>query len=338
MRTVLHIGMEKTATTSIQKTLASHRTELASEGILYPKFKTNSNVEVYNYAKGISNLDELRVFNGIRNANDLNSFRKYFEEDLTKQLEFDVKTMVLSNENLSSRLFDINELRRLRGFLTELSTEVTVVVYVRNLYSFILSSYSTAVKQGETVELYEFIGRDKLKYRFQYEKILNLWRNVFGQDNVIVKNYDDVCVGEGLVSDFFSFIGSSVELKEIDSIKHNKSLDYVALTVLKRLNKNIPFIKDNKYNSLRGDLVNILEKVSINERPMFEAEELSMIDGTLSKYSEEIGISNSLTQYQKGLFTKPECTNHSEISAEDVINIFSDVWTRKQAQHIKGEV
>lgn len=338
MRTVLHIGMEKTATTSIQKTLASHRTELASEGILYPKFKTNSNVEVYNYAKGISNLDELRVLNGIRNIKDLTLFRKSFEEDLARQLEFDAKTMVLSNENLSSRLSDVNELRRLKDYLTTYSSEVVVVVYVRNLYSFILSSYSTAIKQGQTDDICDFIGGEKLKYRYQYEKILNLWRGVFGQKNVFVKNYDDICMNEGMIKNFFSFIGSSIEITQVEPTRQNKSLDNVTLTVLKGLNKKISFIKDNNYNPLRGDLVSILEKISTDERSMFNPKDFSGIESTLAKYSKEIGISNNLVLYQRGLFTKPECAKHSEVSAEDVIEVFSDVWAKKQMQCMKGAV
>ena len=145
---VLHIGLEKTGTTSIQSTLAANRDRMLSRGILYPRsLGARSHVKAYAYAsEGPS--DEIKVKCGLYDRPT-----EEFRRDLLKQFDEEVASatpekIIISNEHLSSRLMSGSELSRLRTLLSRHCRSIKVVVYLRAQGDAHRSAYSTYIKTG----------------------------------------------------------------------------------------------------------------------------------------------------------------------------------------------
>src|SRR5438045_23824 len=118
MKTVcfLHIGTEKTGTTSIQNFLSKNRSRLEQQGILYPRSPGNQNhtaLAVYALRPGKQG--------GIRRSSGVSSPKQVprFRERLSTELDEEVATsgssiMIFSNEHLSSRLLTETEIERVK--------------------------------------------------------------------------------------------------------------------------------------------------------------------------------------------------------------------------------
>ena len=136
MKTLLHIGTEKTGSTSFQTWGAQNRDELARQGVWYSRELGDVNhVKAYLYATPIDAPDE--GFGRIK-ANDPEA-RKAFQQELPAKLaaEFaDARAMgchtfVMSNEHCQSRLRDQDQVRRLHSLFAPHSDEIEVLCYLR---------------------------------------------------------------------------------------------------------------------------------------------------------------------------------------------------------------
>ena len=117
MKVILHIGLEKTGTTSIQRTCASKREELLRHGVLYPKTPGKSNhCAVAALAANPGKCLDLRTQLGIVDQSAFDAFLAEFPAKLQAEIrESGVDCVLLSNEHCSSRLGNPEELARLRA-------------------------------------------------------------------------------------------------------------------------------------------------------------------------------------------------------------------------------
>ena len=82
MKVFLHIGLEKTGTTTIQRTFVRNKEYFESIGFRYPVFNGEENhVALYNYSKAENVIDELRIYAGLKSADDVTEFRKHFRKE-----------------------------------------------------------------------------------------------------------------------------------------------------------------------------------------------------------------------------------------------------------------
>jgi hypothetical protein len=308
---ILHIGLEKTGTTTIQRVFNSNRELLLSKGIYYPSyFGEENHVCLYNYAKAKDAIDELRIYSGIKSADDVLQFRTDFKKLFINDLKSKKpKYLVLSNEHLSSRLSGTEGLERLKELLESISKDIQVVLYVRNIFDFLVSSYSTAVKCGETKKFIDYVpDKADLPFRYQLSSVLKLWFSVFGENNVLVRPFSrEHLISGDILSDFVSAAKLPIS---IDSLKvslkaENVSLGREGLDLVRRLNNYLPLIKDGAYNSERGDLVDRIQGIE-NYKPMtlseneckkvlksFEDEDVSYSRALPKEFSEAMSLANS---------------------------------------------
>lgn len=257
-RALLHIGLEKTGSTSIQFALARSRERLAAAGRLYPRSAGRfSHVKLYCYASQ-GPLDEIKGQLGLRGPEETAAFRAGLEQALLQEVERSgAGELLLSNEHCSSRLLQAEELERLRALLGRLADEVRVLLYIRPQWDLLASHYSTYVKTGGTRPL-DFPGEKALAGQYDFRAVIERWQAVFGAEAVSVRRYAaEGAPGGDTLDDFAAVAGLEGLLER--SEKRNVALSAEAVAFLRRFNHAVPRTLDFRYNELRGNIEGLLE-------------------------------------------------------------------------------
>lgn len=257
-KAILHIGAEKTGTTSLQKFLSSRRSELSDSGYHYPIFPGNVNhFKLAAYAQDDNTFDDLRLFAGIRNLSDVKAFRKKFEFEAFAELsKFRGRNLIFSSEHCQSRLRSKPEVLRLKDFLYQFVEEVDICVYLRRQDRLAVSRFSSVVKFGGGGDVLE--QEDIEPSYWDFQRLLKLWSDAFGKKAIRVEVAEKACLsGESVVSDFLNAYGIPIDGSSYR--RENLSLTPEALLTLKQINTLIPLEKDGEINLERGNLVECLE-------------------------------------------------------------------------------
>ena len=105
-RVDLHIGLEKTGTTTIQEAMHASRQRLAGHGILYPTSLGQANhTALAVVGRDDDVVDDLRQRRGLRSPDAVRSFRDAIGQELEQEVAAAAAhTVVVSGEHCSSRL------------------------------------------------------------------------------------------------------------------------------------------------------------------------------------------------------------------------------------------
>jgi hypothetical protein len=193
-RFILHIGMPKTGTTTIQALLASMDEALLTAGVLYPKAgrpeaEPGHHVLSWAFTKRHGPADE-------------SCWRDMLEEVRST----DPGVVVLSSEDLS--FCSTEQVRAIREYLGGSSVEV--VIYLRNPLSFLVSAYKQNVKGGKCDVSFRAFLEERV-YRCDYGRILAPWEDVFGREAMRLRIYDKVLQAPGIEEDIIDIIGLAPE-------------------------------------------------------------------------------------------------------------------------------
>jgi hypothetical protein len=207
---ILHIGTEKTGSTSLQTCFGLNRAAFADKGYFVPlSLASSSNFEVLNhiYLAVISRSDEefsddLRLALNILDRDALNRTRrdvfiKFSEEIATTSCG--CHTVILSNEHCHSRLLTLEEVQKLKDFLDHFCESYKIVVYLRPQHELAMSQYGMLVANGIwDIDIFqpfpEPSGYNKLytpRAYFDYRALLERWSEVFGEDSLDPRIYPD---------------------------------------------------------------------------------------------------------------------------------------------------
>jgi hypothetical protein len=226
----LHIGFDKTGSTSIQFTAHNNRALLNRMGVLYPSgtwhpmlgscFVTEPESYYFNLAEGRT----LRSIEHIREED-----AKYLAALEDEFAAFTGQTAVLSYEGFCGLPQDA--LNGMKSFLYRLATTVKVVVYCRHPVDYALAAMSqcamSAVPLWESVPFQDFLGS------------LSSFSRVFGKENVMVREFNRPAFLRGDIRfDFFSLVGlseSDIEPLCKDQDVRNSSLSQEAVLIAREL-------------------------------------------------------------------------------------------------------
>ncbi|HSI50472.1 MAG TPA: hypothetical protein VLA61_19575 [Ideonella sp.] len=258
----LHIGVEKTGTTSIQTYLARNRDVLRARGVLYPTAPGAQNhiglaVLACNRRQRVQ---DLLIGLGIESDTDWDAYRERLCEQLqASSAQADVDKIVLSNEHMSSRLIEAGELQALREALLPLADEIQVILYARRQDEVILSDYSTQVRSG-VCEPFRYLPYYRRKY--SYYELAKLWAGVFGESAMHCRVFDPQHFVEGnLLTDFMAAIEVPADGSFISGSRENESLSARALEYLRMLNQHLPAVVDGRANVERGPLAHAVSRI-----------------------------------------------------------------------------
>ncbi|WP_444907907.1 hypothetical protein ACJJIR_07770 [Microbulbifer sp. SSSA008] len=195
MKVILHIGSDKTGTTTIQNTLSSNQDILKEKEVIYPKIGTFVHHELL--------VEEL-----------LAGKQGPAWQRLRSALNSNSKCLVISSEKLCT--LKRQEIALLKKWLA--NHEVSIVAYIRSadqyLESGIMQQLKSSKSRQDFFRLYRavkwvpaiinpFVYWSALKPKFVF-----CWAKVFGKENMIVRPYcSEQWIGHSLISDFMQAIG-----------------------------------------------------------------------------------------------------------------------------------
>ncbi|MXN64912.1 hypothetical protein GR183_08330 [Stappia sp. GBMRC 2046] len=256
----LHIGAEKTGTTSLQYWLSANRELLALQGISFPKAPGNVNhVALSAYALDAGRgMEELRITCGASKFESVSAFRLNFENELLNEIETsDPSRIIFCNEHCSSRLSTIEEIERLRDLLSRFTDDIRIILYIREPAEFFASWYSTVIKSGGKSE-FPRKPSPRLYNMADWLSMVRRWAEVFGRDAVTLRRYDRKHLFDGdVIADFCAITGLEYE-NSIKPQQKNESMGLKSLLFLREMNKILPRIENGKFNPQRGNIVDTL--------------------------------------------------------------------------------
>lgn len=231
----LHIGMPKTATSTLQSILAGNHDRLLGNGVLYPKYLRNGD------AHHLLVTDLLEKHQG-RSMPDIwygSKARGAAWDSLLAEIgqhQSNIESVIISSElffgqanHMQRILEDVSEY--LRGH------EVRVIVYLRRqdqLYSSFYNQDVKGVRQwGHSA--YQFYQTHQL-FQQDYHQMLATWSSVFGKKHMIIRPFEVEQWPNGdIVQDFCSLV--DVEALVSTERENEDSLGGVQIYLKRCLNK-----------------------------------------------------------------------------------------------------
>jgi len=338
MKIYLHIGTEKTGTTSIQSFLADNRAILAEHKIMYSKVIGDpNNIRLSIALQDTDKIDDSRVHAKLTTVEDILTFREKLRQDFKEEIALqNPDILVISSEHLSSRFNREEEIKRLKDFLNEFSHDVTVIVYLRRQDKFFESLYSTAIKKGNVMD-FSFPPVGQERQDFHYHHMLTLWENVFGFENLRVNIFDkSKFFQEDVISDFIYTLNLPIKYEKGKEKRENLSFGRKKLAFLKEFNTFIPEIINHKVNPSRGNIEKLLETMDIEDEPidMSNIEKSKFLERFAqgnkeisNRYFHGVDLFDTVTSNQKE-------KNDIHISSSETIEIISKLWYEKQRECI----
>jgi hypothetical protein len=255
MQAVLHIGTEKTGSTSIQSLLRGNRRALRRHGFATSK-QLGARSQIALAVVALPDDTRWRAHRVLRldTAEDVRRFRDERRAAVERELAGREGTLLLSCEQLSKLPPDPGNVRRLTDWLDGLVSEVRVLVYLRRQDSLLVSLYSQALKSGRTAPLSvpdETAAGPGSK--FDYASSLVRWAEVVGEQNVTARVFERTAlVGGDVIEDYLDVIGmDGADLALPD--RKNPRLDAHGAEYLRLFNRYVPD-RSSGPDPARGDV------------------------------------------------------------------------------------
>ena len=251
MKAIVHIGTEKTGTSSIQLFLLKNRKKLLRHGYHFLQSAGNTNNwALPAYCSVENRFDDFYRVHAVKDEAELEAFKKRFVQNFEAELracDRNVHTVVISSEHFHSRLRSDEEIRNVKQVLSKHFSEIKIICYLREQGATCASWYSTSMKSGGTDSFFDFVRRCRPdNYYFNYLELLNKWESFFGFDALDVALFDPQRFLNGsLLDDFTSRIDPAL-VGNLDNIvrAENQSLNPAGQALARAVNLAFPTESD----------------------------------------------------------------------------------------------
>jgi hypothetical protein len=305
MQVVIHIGTEKTGSTTLQEFILLNRDVLLVNGVYVPQCLGHSNHrKLVGYCMSDSNSDDFIIRNGLINKKKRDRFRKSVADALINELgELDqtlVDTVLISSEHFHSRLTDISEVEQLKVLFASIGADVKVICYLRKQSYLLESKYSTFLKYHEPNDSFASFSKECVESNqyYNYDLFLKLWEQCFSVENIRIREFSRNKFKENnLCLDFLDFAGLNVEEKELN-FPGDKNTSFSALGMFMMRVVNRVFIKKGKgrmSNKNRKRVVDFISNFFSGKKPrLMNFDERDIIDRHFDKCNAEVSSRYSI--------------------------------------------
>lgn len=221
MKTIIHAGMHKTGSSSIQMTLAGN----APTGVFYPDTPTGNHSGLASLLfESAANQKHLLRVRGSTPA-DLERRKTRITAQIVAGLSAqEYETCVFSAERIMA--FDLDATERMHAFFAQYSDDIQVIAYIRPPVGFMTSAFQQRLKSGQNS-----LKMQWPTYRASIEKL----DQVFGRDRVTLKKFDPKQLkNNDVVVDFFDLVGMPLASEDIITTNESLSLEAVGLLFAQR--------------------------------------------------------------------------------------------------------
>lgn len=212
MRAIVHIGMPKTGSTSIQAFLWMNRAALRRQGVLYercdPRFGSQLDHAVAAMAmtgRELNHNNKLRY--GYPDIASQKRTRATVEAHLERHaMRTGFRAYLISSEHILPWLVTAEDAAALDTLLSRYFDPVHYIIYLRRQEEMVASSYSEVIKRGYAVKLEAQLEKDM--QRFRYFDSVSLWAGVVGADRLDVRLLESDWLRNGdLLADYCAACG-----------------------------------------------------------------------------------------------------------------------------------
>lgn len=245
MKLLLHVGMDKTGSTAIQFYLSKNRERLLEHGICYPKTGaylgqaapfSNDGVRHITLKYALGNRIPNSPMSGYLDIYDefsLRAFQERLISDLQQELSTNknIRSVVMSDEDIF-RLSTTSLANRTWLFAQQIFQDFRVLIYVRDLPSYLNSAYVQHIKTGGRKSFQDFcaIFLDG-KY---ISKHIRAWQSTFGVDHLLLRPYPPAR-SQDVVEDFLHACGIPDLGRE--RARHNPSMSQWGVKMQRSINR-----------------------------------------------------------------------------------------------------
>ncbi|EAH7242188.1 hypothetical protein ELL53_08130 [Campylobacter coli] len=327
MTAYVHIGTEKTGTTSIQEFLYINKSIIQKQNYFFAQsigIKNHWDLAFLGYS--LNKKDSYILNNSLWNFQAIKQHKKNIFSKIKDEVKFNHK-IIFSSELLQSRLTRKREIVKLYTFLKKLGfTNIKVICYIRDANEMLRSLLSEAIK-WEEIDSFE-LKEEKEEYKLGYKKnlfhfhhicnhkqTLQWWGEVFGKENLIVRLFDKNEFYQGdLLKDFIHSIGLEWDDEFIIPPKQNESLDLLGIDLLRRINKFLPLFCNNARNIFRGDLHHFAVKHFTSKDSHLKFQPPKEVVQSYIDYFEESNewVRKEFFPHKERLFSKKDLTDYKE--------------------------
>lgn len=230
MKGIIHVGLHKTGTTTIQRALYENRQVLNNGGFNYA-------LPVANHSEALVNMfasHPVEYHLNIQNRRGQKEIREHaagmFEH--FSDVNAGWEGIILSGEVLSQ--FDLDELHRLKEYLDQFITEYIVVACVRHPIDLGKSLFQQRVKGGRTIS-HVLAAPPWVDFRYRLEK----FDKVFGADNVRVFDFESAVSRGSILQYFLDKSGVEVDVPD-SSLQLNTSLTMQGIHLMSAYSERFP--------------------------------------------------------------------------------------------------
>lgn len=241
MKLIMHVGTEKTGTTTIQNFLRANRNLLSNNSIFVPPPTLFGDNRAYSipFQKRV-NKDSLFLFHS-KNREDLAQKKVAMVSHLQNIFQGAKEKYgccIISSEHFSSQLTDKSEIKNAIDFYSQFYSEIEVIIYIRNQYFFAVSSYSESIKWRGFASFQDYIGRiDQNNPFWNSHLLIENWKQVVGETKVKVAKYKEE-VEFDVLTNFLNLANIDIEnMKFVYPASSNKSLKYLGVCLLRLWNE-----------------------------------------------------------------------------------------------------
>lgn len=223
----LHIGSEKTGTSSIQRYFGKNRVAFLEQGVWHPECLTTEAGEVQRRLSDAA----------LREPIDMqSSLAREFHAEYQRASADGAHTAIISSEFFHSRYRGSKQLAHIKTFLREYFDNVRVIYYCRRQDHLMTSMHSRAIRGGWASDDPGSVYDQKGHYYFDNLAICNLWSKVFHKENLTCRVFDRSKLHNGdVIDDIASIVGAPTDGVRRDV---NESLSFVCLNALLLFNRS----------------------------------------------------------------------------------------------------
>lgn len=212
MKAIVHIGIEKTGTTSIQKCLYRNRKTLQKAGYHFIQSAGKKNHQaIPAFCLPNETGDDFFRLNGIDSLEKRDAYRKGFTARFAAELNrlpSTVHTVIISSEHFHSRIRTEQAMDNVHSFLTQYFDDIRIICYLREQAATCSSYYSTYLMAGGDESFDAFSQRCVPgNYHFNHDTLLANWTRCFGAEALDVSLFSRAAfVNADLLQDFITKI------------------------------------------------------------------------------------------------------------------------------------